>query len=172
MATLIFSHANQTTELVRVKQAIVGISKHLGGAATLLLAGQTFTPTSLVALLQAFVDEATAIDTAKASLRDLFLKERDDAKSLRRVLQALRSYVVALYGNDAAAILADFGFTPHKAPAVKPETRVVAAAKNVATRKARHTLGKRQRKGIKGVVETPAVSPPAGKPGGGSAPVA
>jgi hypothetical protein len=42
--------------------------------------------------------------------------------------------------------LATFGLTPRKPRVVSPEARVAAAAKAKATRAARHTMGKKQKK--------------------------
>jgi hypothetical protein len=61
-------------------------------------------------------------------------------------------------------VLADFGFAPPKAATRTPEEKAAAAAKAKATREARHTLGKSQKKTVKGnvtgIVVTPVTSAP------------
>jgi hypothetical protein len=152
----ISSHNSKPTELAAVKQAIVGIPKHLGGASSLSLNGVLYTPTSLVAFLQAFVDLSVSVIAAKAQAHDLLLQEQTSGLAVRVVLQALRSYVVGLYGNGATGILGDFGFAPKKATTPKVAVKALAAAKNRATRAARHTMGKREKLAIKGTVPVPA----------------
>jgi len=63
--------------------------------------------------------------------------------------------------------LADFGLVPHK-PRTAPtgEKMATAAARNRATRAARHTMGRRRKLAIKGSVPTPVTDGSAGAPGG------
>jgi hypothetical protein len=68
------------------------------------------------------------------------------------VVQAYRSWVVATYGN-APSTLADYDVTPRKVPTpLNAEQLVAKAAKAKATRTARNTLGKKQKKSVKGTV--------------------
>jgi hypothetical protein len=156
MSTNGSNHSTKPNELARVKQAIVGVPKHLGGVSSLSLNGVPYTPTSLVAFLQAFVDLASSVIAAKATAHDLLLEEQSSGLSVRLVLQALRSYIVALYGNGATEILGDFGFVPRKTTTPKVAVKALAAEKNRATRTARHTMGKREKLAIKGTLVVPA----------------
>jgi hypothetical protein len=157
-------NTTKTTVVARLRQTIVGVNTHLGGVATLLLAGRQFTPASLVQQFQAFVDLVAAIDTAKTKLVEMHGKAKTDGKEVRLLLKALRTFLIAQYGNEATSLLNDFGFAPNKVPAPKPATKVVAAAKNRATRVARHTKGPVQKKAIKGVLTTPVVVDPSTNP--------
>jgi len=71
--------------------------------------------------------------------------------------------VKVTFGNQPDA-LADFGLAPPKARApMTAEQKAVAAAKRKATRVARGTLGKKQKKAVKGAVTaTLVVTPQAG----------
>jgi len=122
----------------------------------LTFGGATYTPAALVQLFQSLDDATTSMDAAKAKWQDALKSQRNTKATVGPVKKAYQSYLVSLYGN-AVETLADFGLTPRKAPA--PQTAVqkaTAAAKRAATRAARHTLGPKQKAGIKGTVATPA----------------
>jgi hypothetical protein len=61
------------------------------------------------------------------------------------------------------ATLADFGLAPRKSNAKTVQTKATAVAKNLATRKARGTMGKKQKASIKGhvtgIIVTPVTTP-------------
>ena len=73
-------------------------------------------------------------------------------------------------------VLADFGINPKARTPLTVEAKAAAVAKRTATRAARHTMGSRQKEGIKGdvtgVVVTPiaAPSPTVTPPSGPAAP--
>jgi hypothetical protein len=58
--------------------------------------------------------------------------------------KSLKDMVLTASGKDTAT-LADFDLTPRKIPVVSPETRVAAAKKGAATRKALGTMGSQQK---------------------------
>src|SRR5215472_14378645 len=64
-----------------------------------------------------------------------------------------RSLLIGMYTSDPKT-LSDFDITPRKkAPKPKTAKQLVAVQKAEATRKARHTMGKVQKKSVKGTVE-------------------
>jgi hypothetical protein len=79
-------------------------------------------------------------------------KERATTKAINTpLLEALRHYVAAVFGTNSDEYLA-FGFAPPKPRVKSPEAKVIGAAKMRATRKARHTMGRKQRLAITGAV--------------------
>ncbi len=87
-----------------------------------------------------------------------------DVQSARQVeadlsplLKGMQRYVQGRYGEDSAK-LAEFGFALTKARKTSAKTKAAAAVKAQATRKARNTVGKNQRKAI---TAPPATSPTA-----------
>ncbi|MCL2451241.1 MAG: hypothetical protein FWD17_20030, partial [Polyangiaceae bacterium] len=109
-----------------------------------------------------FQHESDALDQAD-SLHALWrarVQAADAAtQTAGRTYLLLRNSVVAQYGSDAAT-LNDFGMQPPKKGGAKTvETKVAAAAKAKATRAARHTMGSRQKQGIKGNVVAVEVTP-------------
>ena len=132
---------------------VAGTQKHFPNG-SLTFGGATYTPAALIQLFQSLDAATTGTDAAKAQWQDALKSQSDVRAKVGPVVKAYRSYLVALYGN-AVSTLADFGLTPHKAPAPQTaEQKAAAAAKREATRAARHTLGSKQKAGIKGTVTT------------------
>jgi len=146
---------NRPTVQARDAQIIVGVHKNLQNVPSLPLGGAALTPDELVKLVQSRIDLAHAIGVAKAN----WLAQLDSGKALNAklspVVKGLRQYVINAFG-EASPVLADFGFTAPKKRVLTPEQKAAAAAKAKATRAARHTMGKVQKKDVKGTVATAA----------------
>jgi hypothetical protein len=91
------------------------------------------------------------VDAAKAVAAAKVAAEAAQTKPLRALMSAFVAYVRVTFGNTPD-VLADFGLAPKAQAQVSPEARVIAAAKRKATRAARHTMGPKQKAGVKGVV--------------------
>jgi hypothetical protein len=175
----------KSNQASRVKQLILGTKKHYAnGSAELQVAGATFTVTALTQLMQDFVDNREAVEASKAAMKAKIEAERTHAPSQIAVIHAFETIVKGTFGTSAD-VLADFGLAPPKARTpLTAEKKAVAVAKRKATRAARHTMGKIQKKGVKGAVSAalvvtpqagsqPTASPPAptgNAPSGGTAP--
>ena len=145
----------------RVEQLILGTKKHFAvGSQTLQVAGATYTVDSLTKLMQDFVDNRDAVEVSKAATKAKIEAERAQAPSQIAVINAFKTIVRGMFGASAD-VLADFGLTPPKARApVSAEKKAVAVAKRAATRAARHTASKKQKKAIKGAVTATLVVTP------------
>jgi hypothetical protein len=157
MAKQVHANADLATQL------IAGTNRHLASVAQLTIAGGTFTPAQVTTQLQAIVTARGDVDTAKAQVEAKLAAYRTQTPAQRVFLDAFVSYVKGAFGN-APDVLADFGLKPRKAPTpLTVEAKAAAAAKRAATRAKRGTLGKVQRKAVKGdvtgVVMTPVVAP-------------
>ena len=151
---------NKTTATARDTQIIAGIKKDLATTKTLLLAGSSYTPTALIALIQSRI---TAINTAAAARANWL----DAVKSLdalntqvHEVEMGLKQYVLNAFGKTSP-LLADFGFSAPKVTPQTIETKSVAIQKRGATRDARHTMGKKQKAKIKGTLPVTQAAPAA-----------
>jgi hypothetical protein len=149
---------------------ITGANKHFPNASQVLqVGGATFTVSGLMALLQSVVDNRNAVEASKAATKAKVQAEQIQAPSRLAVIHALETVVRGMFG-DSADVLADFGLEPIKARAPRTtEEKAVSAAKRAATRKARGTMGKNQKKDIKGsvtakLVVTPVVTSPVSAP--------
>ncbi len=143
------SNPNQAAERTRLLSLIAGLQKHFSNASSLAFGGQTLSPQALIALLQSLIDAGDAAAAAKVSARDAVKAERAKALVVRPTVRAFVKFVYATFAE--AQDLADFGLAPHKPQARLPlSTKVEAKAKSKATRQARHTMGSKQRREVKG----------------------
>jgi hypothetical protein len=147
------------TAKVLAEQLVAGTKKHFSNAGSLMFGGGTFTPAQVEASLQAIVDLRTAVDKAKADTKAKVEAEKAQTPSLRSQMAAFVTFVRATFGN-APDILADFGLKPKKARTPPTtETKAAALAKTKATRTARHTMGSKAKKKVKGTVMTIVTAP-------------
>jgi hypothetical protein len=149
-------HPSRTTTAGQDQQVLEGIQKDLQAMSTLTLGATTFTPDSLATYIQRRIDLANAVVTAKASWLAAAKAYEAMNKEARVVVRDLRNMVIAAFGADSPK-LADFGFAPPRRPTLTPEQHAAAARKRAATRKARKTMGKRQKAKITG--ESPTAQP-------------
>jgi hypothetical protein len=165
MATAVVSKAKSKADKASlVMSLITGTNKHYPtGSQVLSFGGATHTVTALTQLFQSFVDLRNAVIASQAATKAKVATERAQAPSLLVVIDEFVAFVKVTFGNQPD-VLADFGLAPPKARAPQTaEQKAVAAAKRVATRAARHTMGSNQKKGVKGAVTaTLVVTPQAG----------
>ncbi len=156
------------TDTALAQQLIAGTRKHFSTASSLTFGNGTFTVAQVETSLQTLIDLRIAVDDAKAATKAKIVAEGAQAGPLRSQMAALVVFVKATYGN-APDVLADFGLKPKKARTpLTISQKATAAAKRKATRAARHTMGKNQKKEVKGTIETIVTTPPTAA----SAPVA
>jgi hypothetical protein len=146
---------------VIAKQVIAGMGKRLTSTTSIVLAGSSFTPDQIKSKLQLLVDLRSAADAAKASSKARIAEETTQAPDLIALMSDLRAYVNVTFRNSPEA-LADFGIIPKARVVLTGEALAAATAKRAATRAARHTMGKVQKKGIKGDVTSVLVIPVSG----------
>ena len=132
---------------------ITGIEKHLQTTTSLSLSGTTYATADLVKLVQGRIDSTQTVTSAKAAWHASVVANIALDKKLAPLIRGIRQYVISIHG-DTSSVLADFGFSPPKKAVRTPEQKAAAAAKAKATRAARHTMGKNQKKNIKGAVVT------------------
>jgi hypothetical protein len=144
----------KNTVAVLAGQLIAGTNKHFPTTSSLAFGGGTFTPAEVEASLQTLSDLRTAVNDAKTATKAKLADEQAQAPSLRTQMSAYVTYVKATFGNSPD-VLADFGLTPNKVKApLTLDQKAAAAAKRTATRAARHTMGSKQKKGVKGTITT------------------
>ncbi len=132
-----------------------GIDAHLASMPSIVLSGQTYTPAQLKAVYQADSAAIDASDAAHKTWQQKVLDERATNAATAKVNRALRSFVLGYFGEDAVAILGDFGFSaPKPKTAASVATKALAVAKATATKKARGVQGSVQKKGVTGGVTT------------------
>jgi hypothetical protein len=171
--------ANKITKSNKVSfamQVIAGTNKHFPNASQeIAFGGATRTVSATTALFQSYVDLRNATLAAQAGARTKLSEEEAEAPPILAVLDEYVAFVRATVGNQPD-VLSEFGLAPHKGTGTQSAVQKAAAAvKRAATRKARHTMGKNQKKdvtgGVTGVLVTPILAPsPVVTPAGASSP--
>ena len=160
---------SKTDTTSRVKLLLTGTKKHFPNASQeLSFGGATRTVTALTGLLKSYVDLREAVIASQAATKTKVATERAQTPSLLALIRGYVAYVKVTFGAQADA-LADFGLAPPKARTpTTAEQKAVAVAKRQATRSARHTMGKNQKKDVKGAVQaTLVVTPDSGSTSSG-----
>ena len=145
---------NRTVTQGQDQQVLEGIQKDLQTMAVIYLGGETFTPATLEARIQARVDAANAILAAKAAWLDTVKKYDALDQQTSLIVHDLKLLVMGAVGRDSPK-LADFGFTAPKVPTMTEEQKKVAVAKRLATRKARNTMGPKAKLAVTGATPQP-----------------
>jgi hypothetical protein len=143
------SKVSRSVTQARDGQVLTGIRSRLQSGPSLPLAGTTYTMAELEALVQGRIDAANAAVVARAQWIDASAHYEAVSQRATAVVRALRQHVMSLYGQDSP-VLSEFGFTPPKPASLTQEQQVARAQKAAATRKARRTMGKKQKAAIKG----------------------
>jgi hypothetical protein len=141
---------NKDQLLVECKDIISALTTgKLSNVPSFTLAGKVYTRAALVAVFQSLLDAQDVTRVAKAAWSAAVAKERKVKAGVRVVRNAFRSHIEGALGKGNPSIRV-IGFVS-KVPA-KPtvEVRAAAAEKRQATREARGTMGKKQRKKITG----------------------
>jgi predicted carbohydrate-binding protein with CBM5 and CBM33 domain len=156
------SKTSNARVVTTMSQRIAGLQKYgasLGPQVS--INGQSFTIAQLTAVYQACVDDRTKIASARGALSVLVAKQETDDAAKASIDQGLKAAVVGKFGAKSQEVV-DFGYVKQpKSPTVAVKAQAVEQSAN--TRKARHTMGKVQRKKIKAdaAVETTATATPA-----------
>ena len=141
------SQLNRPTVKTRNSSAAAGIDKHL--PSPVAIDGTTMAPADLKAV---FTQHTAALDAADALHKqwtDQLQVASDAGKKATRTFGLLRSVVIGQFGDNANAVLNDFGMTAPKPRGPKTvEAKALASDRRAATRLARHTMGKVQKKKV------------------------
>jgi hypothetical protein len=141
---------NKEKQVARDMQMIAGIEKHLSKGASWIIAGKKYTPAQVVEIFQARIDRANVVLATRATWRGAVKIERAGLVETKQFASAVRQAVLSMFGT-AGSTLADFGLSARKPRReLTSDEKVQAVARAKATRRARHTLGKKQKLAITG----------------------
>ena len=145
---------NKTTALSRAQSLAAGTSKHLNGT-SVTFGGVTYTFTALTALLQSYITLFLDVNAARQTYSAKLQAQRDQGPALAVLVALYRAFILVTFAKKPD-ILADFGLTGPKPKAVPTaKEKVEAVDLRAATRVLRHTMGKKQREGIKATSPQP-----------------
>jgi len=140
------------------EQLLAGIQKRLPST-TFTLQGQPETAAQVVAVIQARIDKRQAVLAARAAYHTAVLAADQEVAETEAIVEDVRATILAMY-STSPDVLGDFGLAPKKPRTpLTVEQKLVAQAKRAATRKARGTLGPKQKAKIVGTVTGSIVVP-------------
>jgi hypothetical protein len=142
---------SETTKRAQASGILKGLAKRFKPREKLMIAGTVYTIPELTAILRGHLAALTELRTLRAALAGKVQVERGIAKQVSELRAHLLLFIESRFGRNPVT-LGDFGFQMPKKPGPKTvEAKVLGAQRLRATRKARHTMGKRQRAKVKGV---------------------
>ena len=144
----------KTAIQARDVQVIAGINKDLKTVKSLLLAGTSYTPVTLVTLIESRITAINEVAAARASWLAAVAAYDTLSTQVHAVEMGLKQYVFNAFGKTSP-LVADFGFAAPKVVTPTTETKQAAIQKSAATRKARNTLSKKAKAKITGTVVPP-----------------
>jgi hypothetical protein len=150
------STTNRTTQQAADQKLVDGLTKHQSSLPSFLIRGTSYKAADVIGIVQAQVNAAKTTYSSRAVWQNAVKTERDERAKNKPFVSALKQTLQAMF-SDSVDSLADFGLTPRKPRVITPAKKAAAALKAKATREARHTMGKIQKKDIKGVA--PATTP-------------
>jgi hypothetical protein len=130
---------------------IAGVKKHLANATSIIIGGTSYAPVDIEKIFQDPIDARDATATTTAAFHKAVAAEKAANAKGDALYRGLRKYLTNQYETQPD-VLADFGIALQTKQVPDANTVAAAVAKRAATRTARHTMGKRQKQGVKGTV--------------------
>ena len=139
----------KSTKVLRGRSMVAGLKKHAPALSRVSWGSALRSADEVAARFQAHLDALDEAAAREAAWRAALGKEARLEKEIKKVLQQVTLFLQAVYGDESNT-LRDFGLKPRKKAKIGPAKMALTVEKRNATRKARHTMGKKQRKAIKG----------------------
>jgi hypothetical protein len=135
-------------------QRLQALKAHVPAKSEIAIDGTTYKVAALVAIYQADLDTRAALIKSRAQAK-VDLNARSVAAANRNAIEpGLRAWVLGQFGASSNEAL-EFGYSPRKVGTVTAAKRADAVKLGEATRKARGTMGKKQKLKIKGTLVAP-----------------
>jgi hypothetical protein len=134
------------------------IDQLLPGIDPFVFDGRTVTRSALQQALQDRLDASRNTKAARLGFHKAVEQERLAEAAVSPLRASLKAFVLTRFGKNSPQVQA-FGFTQNKRPSRSAKSKALAVDKGIATRKARHTMGKQQKKAVKGDVTGVTVTP-------------
>ena len=139
----------KSTKVLRDRSMLAGLKKHSELLSRAIVGGILKSPAAVAARFQAHLDALDDVAAKQAALREALSNEERLEKEIKKVMRIVGLQLTSTYGADSPT-LRDFGLAPRKNVKISTEKMLLTVAKRNATRKARHTMGKKQKTAIKG----------------------
>lgn len=140
-----------------------GVKAVIADGTSLIINKKSMTKDEIVARLKSLDGQVEAVTNTTAALAKVKVDLTAGVSETTQFISMLKPALTGVLGTDTVS-LAQCGIVPRKAPRpLSPEAALLRTARLIATRGARHTMGPKQKKAIKGVVPPT----PSGEPGKG-----
>ena len=162
---------NSSKIVALCNERLTALKKFVTTKTQMTINGQLMKLSDVTAIYQTALDARSTAATQRVAYEHA-LDAREQADSARLTTDAgLEIWVLSQFGVGSQTA-SEFGFSPRKIGTKSAKTKAEAVTKNLATREARMTMGKRQKANIKGTVTTAPVAPVNSAPVATPAPVA
>ena len=142
---------------------VQALKTHMPPKSEVPINGERHKLADVIGIYQTCLDNRTAVSAKRAELKALLAQSAEAEATRRAADRALKPWVIDNFGANSQQAH-DFGFSPAKVAHMDVKTKAAAYDKSLATRVARHTMGKKQKSKIKGVVDATAPAAPAVNP--------
>jgi hypothetical protein len=151
---------NKQELVAEEQQQMTCVQKHLAKGTTVHVRGKGWKPSDIVDAYDRHVVLLKQADAAREKWLAIVEQERAAAAVINPLKRVLQQYFENTFGPGSEEAI-DFGLSTRKATSQSVDTKVLAVKKRKATRDARHTLGKKERLAIHGVVDESDTAPQA-----------
>ena len=146
---------NNATVVDTCTKRLNALKEYVGNIkGTIPMNGDDLKVSDVIAIYQGCLDSRAALTKSRTQVKTALAAKTKAEMARVNADQALSAWVITKFGAGSQAAL-DFGFAPRKAATRTADSKATAAALAKATRGARHTMGKKQKKSIKGTVVVP-----------------
>jgi hypothetical protein len=128
-----------------------------------VLGGKTYTKAAILGMLSTYVDAHQATATRRQAWKAAVGEQETALTNARPVRAQIKTFLQGRLGKTSPD-LTRYGFEPAKVPTRTVAKKATAIAKNMATRKARNTMGSKQKKEVTGASTTTAPAAPPAAP--------
>lgn len=139
----------KSTKIERDKSMIAGLKKRARELSSIEAFPFLQSVDTVVARLQAHLTSLAAVQTQRIQWLVAVREERRLEAETKTLLVRVKPFLMSVYGEGSATLL-EFGLKPLKKPKISVETKRIAVEKRRETRKLRGTMGKKQRRALKG----------------------
>ena len=129
---------------LQLTTAQTAVPANIPAKSAVVIGGVSYTQAQLVAYITTLLAPILAAQTAKQSFAAAVLARKQNQLAVQTFLAEFRAALIALFGRGSP-VLAQFGFTPHKAKTTTSGKNVVKAAKSLASRAKLGTKGPKQK---------------------------
>jgi hypothetical protein len=160
------SKMNRDERNLADQNLMAGLTSKQQTLSSFMFGNTTHTTADIIATLQERIKTADAVDPPRAAWRTAVKANRDLRATTDPIIAGVRQTLQTMFAGSIDT-LAEFGLKPRKVPAaLSPDEKAAAVLKAKATRKARMTMGPKQKAKIKGAAPQaePATLPPAAAP--------